>query len=296
MSTESYSPPVSQLLTYGGREVAETAEWPDYLALGFGPEDIPELIRMATDPAFYREEASDAEFFASLHAARTLGQLKAEVAAEPLLTVLAISPDNEWFHEDMIRIYGMIGPAAIPALSAFLNEPNHDIYDYASVANSLAEIARKHPEARPEAVGVLTQKLSQFEQNDEEMNAFLISDLADLKEVDALPLIEQAFEADKVDTSYIDLDYTLVLMGLKEPPEEPELDLNALKKLFINTEASRSPSIDPSSFQLVPPEESPYYNSASPARRASHAGSAEKKEKNKRKMAKQSRKKNKRKK
>lgn len=76
MTTQPYTPPVSQLLTYGADDVARAAEWPDYLALGFGPEDIPELIRMATDPALQREEASDLEFFAALHAARTLGQLK----------------------------------------------------------------------------------------------------------------------------------------------------------------------------------------------------------------------------
>ncbi len=290
MSTESYTPPVSQLLTYGGREVAESAEWPDYLALGFGQEDIPELIRMATDPDFQREEASDEEFFAALHAARTLGQLKAEAAAEPLLSVLDISTDNEWFREDMIRIYGMIGPASIPALRAFLDKPHHDIFDSGYAAESLTEIVRQHPEARAEVVAVLTDKLAQFEQNSEELNASLIGSLAHLKEVDALPLIEQAFAADKVDTFIIDLDFVLVLMGLKEP-KEPKIDVNAL---FANPVAYAT-SHNPANTS-TPRDSSLFSNTASPFRRASHLESASKKEKNKRKMAKQARKKNKRKK
>ena len=40
MITETYTPPVSQLLSYGDDEVARTAEWPDYLALGFGVETL----------------------------------------------------------------------------------------------------------------------------------------------------------------------------------------------------------------------------------------------------------------
>jgi hypothetical protein len=290
MSTQPYTPPVGQLLTYGAEDVARAAEWPDYLALGLGPEDIPELIRMATEPALQQEEASDLEFFAALHAMRALGQLKAEAAIEPLLTLFDIAPDNEWMQEDMPRVYGMIGPAAIPALSAFLNDTAHSVYNRAYVANSLAEIARQHPEARSQAVAAITQQLAQFEQNDEELNAFLINDIAHLKEVEALPLIEQVLEANKVDTSVTNLDYVLEEMGLKER-EEPEIDLNAF---FANPTASRGTPFDPASIQLVPPDASLLPASASFPARASHLGSASKKEKNKRKMAKQSRKKNKR--
>lgn len=292
MSTEPYTPPVSQLLTYG-EEALRAAEWQDYLSLGLGQEDIPELIRMATDKHFLSEEASDLEFFATVHAARALGQLKAEAAIKPLLTVLDAMPDNEWFREDMIQIYGMIGAAAIPALRAFLDEPHHDIYDYGYVAETLTEIARQHPEARAEVVSVLTDKLAEFELNNEEVNASLIGSLAHLKEVDALPLIEQAFKADKVDTFDIDLDYVLVEMGLKEPPEEPEFDLNKALANFLAPRSTRPP-LDPASIQIVPPELLPA--SSAYIKKASHADSADRKEKNKRKMVKQSRKKNKRKK
>lgn len=292
MSTEPYTPPVSQLLTYG-EDAARAAEWQDYLALGLGQEDIPELIRMATDKHFLREEASELEFFATVHAARALGQLKAEAAIKPLLTVLDAMPDNEWFREDMIQIYGMIGAATIPALRAFLDEPNHDIYDYSYVAETLTEIARKHPEARAEVVAVLTDKLTQFELNSEVLNASLIGSLADLKEVDALPLIEQAFEADKVDTFDIDLDYVLVDMGLKEP-EESDIDPLAL---FANPVAYMGKMLDQANNSpLASPAASPLPPSDAYIKKASHLGSSNKKEKNKRKMVKQSRKKNKRKK
>ena len=48
---QTYTHPVSQLLTYGDCLKMEKVgkEWPDYLSLGLTEADIPELIRMATD-------------------------------------------------------------------------------------------------------------------------------------------------------------------------------------------------------------------------------------------------------
>ncbi len=45
----TYAPPVDQLLTYGEAHLVSPDEWPNYLELGFGPERIPDLTRMATD-------------------------------------------------------------------------------------------------------------------------------------------------------------------------------------------------------------------------------------------------------
>ncbi len=49
ISTNSYTPPVNQLLTYGNAQIASLDEWPNYLELGLGSEQIPDLIRMVTD-------------------------------------------------------------------------------------------------------------------------------------------------------------------------------------------------------------------------------------------------------
>src|SRR5690349_8927623 len=47
--TNSYSPPVDQLLTYGETRSQSPDEWPNYLELGIGPEHIPDLLRMVAD-------------------------------------------------------------------------------------------------------------------------------------------------------------------------------------------------------------------------------------------------------
>ena len=47
MTEFDYTAPVSDLLTLG--DCREMRIWPDYLALGIGPEHISDLIRMVED-------------------------------------------------------------------------------------------------------------------------------------------------------------------------------------------------------------------------------------------------------
>jgi hypothetical protein len=45
-NVDSYSPPLHELLILGE---AELNDWPDYLALGIGPERIPGLVQILQD-------------------------------------------------------------------------------------------------------------------------------------------------------------------------------------------------------------------------------------------------------
>ncbi|HET9922106.1 MAG TPA: DUF1186 domain-containing protein [Ktedonobacteraceae bacterium] len=290
MSTETYTPPVSELLSYGDDEVVRKAEWPDYLALGFGSEHIPELIRMATDKTLLSDEASDLEFFAPVHAMRVLGLLKAEAAIEPLLELYDDEKalDDDWIMEGLPEIYSRIGPASIPALKGYIADSSHTIFARGYASNSLVEVGKSHPEVRSEAIEAITEQVSTFAESDPELNALFIADLGHLKALETLPLIEQAFKADRVDTSFINWDDVQVAMGLKEY-EEPEFNLNDL----FDPLAHRGAPIDPRSIEIIPPGH-PLSSVSRFAVASSPGGTASKKVKNKRKMAKMARKKNKR--
>ena len=80
----NYSSPVSQLLTYGDCRELDCYKWPNYLELGLNVEHIPELIQMATDEALYQTSVESLESWSPIHAWRTLAQLKAKEAIEPL--------------------------------------------------------------------------------------------------------------------------------------------------------------------------------------------------------------------
>ncbi len=255
MSTTTYTPPVDKLLTLGEPEPFAPDRWPNYLELGLGPEHIPDLIRMATDHEIRsiepkEGEEEELEFWAPIHAIRALGQLHAEAAIEPLIQLLTVQAGDEWMQEELRFVFGLIGPAAIPALAAYLADTSHELYPRGYAAHGLEEIGNWHPESRSEAIAALSKQLEAFEENDYELNAFLISGLSRLKAVEALPLIERAFAADRVDEFVIGLDDVLVEFGLKER-EEIQIP-EPFRQLFER----REPPPRPDQIAIIPPDTS----------------------------------------
>ncbi len=219
MAEHTYLPPLDKLLTYG--DCRKIRHFPNYVEeLGLKPEHIPELIRMATDPELNWANSDSLEVWAPVHAWRSLGQLKAEAAIEPLLSIAEELGDSDWFNEELPEVFGMIGPAAIPTTKDFLADSSHSLYPRVTAANCLVKIAETHPEARDECVAVITQQLDQFVKNNPALNGFLIADLLDLKAVESAPTIERAFAAKRVELDIAGdwLDVQIGL-GLKTPAE-----------------------------------------------------------------------------
>ena len=284
----TYEPPVDKLLTYGEPELTESDKWPNYLELGLGPEHIPDLIRMAKDEELNDADSESLEVWAPLHAIRALGQLHAEIAIEPLLSLFDNPTYDDWVMEDLPRAYGLIGPAAIPALAAYVADRSRELFSRTFTSNALVEIGKMHPEARSEVISIISKLLELFDEEDPEVNGFLIADLGDLKAVETLPLIERAFNADAVDESIIDLDDVLVDFGLKEREPWPEPIFPQVSPLRQMISSAMQPRSDEDEDIIAEPV-------TVPARvRTSHKSSAS--QKNKSKIAKQSRKKNRRKK
>ena len=154
MGINSYTPPVDQLLTYGDahQHGGHPQDWPQYLELGIGSEQIPDLIRMATDEELRWADSESLEVWAPIHAWRTLGTLHAEAAIEPLLPLLKDIDENDddWVQEELPEVYGRIGPAAIPALAAYMADTTHHLWARVAVVDSLEKIAKMHPESRDE--------------------------------------------------------------------------------------------------------------------------------------------------
>ena len=221
-----YSPPVDRLLTYGDCQPGR--DWPDYLQLGLTSEHVPELIRMATDEDLHFADTESLEVWAPVHAWRALGQLRAEAAIHPLSALLARTAEDledDWTPEELPYVFAEIGPAAIPELTAFLTDDRHGVYSRTAAANGLQHIAEQHPAARNEVVAILIRQLEQFDDQEENFNAFLISSLADLKATEALPVIERAFAADAVEEFVMgDWEDVQIDFGLKSERATPRPD------------------------------------------------------------------------
>ncbi len=223
MTTTSYGPPVDKLLTLGDAHDSMD-HWPDYVALGLGPEHIPDLVRMATDEEPRQADSEGLEVWAPIHAWRALGQLRAEAAIEPLTGLLhqIDDDDDDWVGEELPEVYGMIGPAATQALAAYLADASHPLYARIAAAHSFAEIGKSHPGSRADCVAALTAQLERFAENDHTLNAFLVSFLIDLKAIESAPVMERAFAAGRVELPVAgDWEDVQIGLGLRQTRETP---------------------------------------------------------------------------
>lgn len=199
MSLSNYTDPVAKLLTYGDCHEMDLHDWHNYPeTVGLTADDSSELIRMATDPAFWELESDRLEVWAPIHAWRALGQLHAEAAITPL-TKLFGEHDSDWISEELPKVYAMLGAAAIPVLAEYLTNTDHEARARSTAVDSLLEIARSHPESREACIAPMLQQLESFADNEIELNTILIGALLDLKAVEAAPIIEQVFAAEQVD-------------------------------------------------------------------------------------------------
>lgn len=206
------SPPTSRLLTYGE---AKLKDWPDYLTLGFTEEHVPELLRMMSDEDLIWADSESLEVWAPVHAWRVLGQLRAEAAIDPLISLFDEDDESYWIGEEVPIVLGRIGPGALPALTRALARTGGTDWPAINIARSIEEVGQQHPGARNECVSILTRQLRRFERNDPTLNGFLISSLVDLKAVEALPVMREAYERDCVDTTILgDIEDVQILLGL----------------------------------------------------------------------------------
>ena len=258
MNIDSYSHPVNQLFNYPpGTDNLSPAEWPDYQELGITALDIPELICMVTDESLYNLDDHDYAVFgkdslleyAPLHAIRVLGQLRAETAIEPLISLFPKTYNFKsdalyGFFDELTDVLSLIGLPVIPAITAYLADPSHDENSQSQAIYTLKKLAFVYPEHHADCVSILFRHLKSFEENSPEFNAHLISALSDLKAIDSLPIIEQAFEAGCVDDDFLDWDDVQVKFGLKSSADVQSQSLESLLYHHIPKILSNRPTVN----------------------------------------------------
>lgn len=217
MSTP-YLSPLDRLLALSLPQFGRYKPWPDYLAMGFAAEHVPELMRMVLDEELEAGDGDEPATYGPVHAWRTLGLLRAEQAVEPLMWRL--ETDDDWAKEEIPAVLGMIGPAAFEPLRATLARRSQDPEPWGAgaAASGLVEIAQRHPEMRDAAVASLSRQLRWWARHEPVLNTMLIHDLVELKAVEAAPLMEAAFAANAVDTMHDD-DWEDVQVALGLLPE-----------------------------------------------------------------------------
>jgi len=214
---KQYPESVSQLLRYG--DCRNMKEWPDYLKLGITRKHIPDLIEILTDEGLHESPSDALELWGPVHAWRALGQLRAEKAIEPMLSLLhKIDDENDdWVAGELPLVLGMIGAEAIPFLAAYLENGKNPLFAHVAAARALAVIGDLYKKNRDKCVSVLTKKLEAYEKNDTMLNGILINFLTNLKAIESVHVVQKAFGKNCVDLQIMgDFDDFKRELGLQD--------------------------------------------------------------------------------
>ena len=218
ITEDLYHPPVKQLLTLGKLRRDDNR---NYLALGLSLDDVPALIRMATDYQLHDGPQNSPVVFAPIHAWRALAQLRAEEAIAPLVGLFRRADDwDDWVTEDLPKVLAQFGPVALAPVTEFLADTARGDWSRVAGTRTVSAIGGRHPELRLDCIARLGAQLERFAEQSETLNAFLISALWDLKAVEAMPVIERAFASGRVDETVVgDLEDVQIEFGLKTKRE-----------------------------------------------------------------------------
>lgn len=206
----TYAPPVNQLLTLGEKP-ARLTPWLDYRALGLGPADIPALIHMATnDDLLFHTKDTDPRVFAPVHAWRALGELRAAEAADPLMALNRTLHGDDWYTSDLPQVFALIGKPALPvAVEVLRTAPDDALADEneywdeegmrITASEAISHIGMGNPDLVSTCAEILRRQLMRFEEQGDDLNAFLTLGLAQLGYEPADSLMRLAFAQDAVD-------------------------------------------------------------------------------------------------
>jgi len=210
-----YSEALQPLFSLG--ETDFNQKWPDYAALAVFGADEEELTRLACD-ARLDFAASWLVGSAPVHAMRILALRKNTDFLRPLFATFGERDDHDLFREDVPKLLRAIGAPAIPVIQEFFARTDEDVFDRALVLGALHEIGLSDRALRPRVVDILIATLTNYKENLEEINGFLIGDLLELSAGEALPLIERAFADECVDDTICgDLEDVRTEFGLGVP-------------------------------------------------------------------------------
>jgi hypothetical protein len=208
-------------------------------------DDVPDLIDIVrkwndfdwpNDADLADIDQDDAELL-PVTAWRTLADLKADAAVEPLVDMLR-SWDGEyddWVPEEFPHVFGKIGEAAIEPLTQLANDAREMECVRSIAARGLRCVVDYHADTRERIVSCLTEMMAAAADSDVEFNSMLLVELVELEAVEAAEAIERAFAGNLLDVGMMgDWEQVRRQLGVEglglTMPENPHNSINDLRR------------------------------------------------------------------
>jgi hypothetical protein len=138
-----------------------------------------------------------------------LSKIGGKEAASAVYSAMRIHYDDtgDWITEDMPYVLAAFGPGGFDTLASMVADTSLDEYVRDGAARALVIISQEHPEIKSRSVEVLKKAIT--DEGDESARSILADTLAEFKDVDALPFIEDLFKKEMIDTAHVDYDTVL---------------------------------------------------------------------------------------
>lgn len=210
----AYSPPVSDLLMLGR---CNWQQWHDYSHFHFSLNHVPDLVRMAQDLPLMDHD-DDEMIWAPVHAWRVLGILATTEACDCLLQLLWNDAQDDFYTPEYLPdAVGRLGVSAFKPLCLRVSDPCLSEQERLLAIDTLKCMHGFHPSLRTDIAGVFERLLNDTVDDSPLINSTIIAALVEMGCSNALPLIEKAYERDRVDCSILgELDDLENELNLKE--------------------------------------------------------------------------------
>lgn len=195
----------------------------DYVnQFGLTAADLPILrVMIESDKLYF---AKDNKAYINLHVANAVSQLGDESGIALLLNQIykREALDDDWIGE----LYPFWLSKFGEKLFSYAKQAyglSKETYVNAVISEAVKMVAKQQADLKPQATAILADWLSNFAHQDKDDNAVLIHDLYELRATEQLPLIKQAFDANKVSLSHMgDYEEIEIMFGLKTERTTPK--------------------------------------------------------------------------
>lgn len=173
-------------------------------------EDVLQhLVRIVTEEKYWDTESDLFSVWAPICAMHILSKIGGKEAVSAVYSAMRIHYDDtgDWITEEMPYVLAAFGSACSDTLASMVADTSLDEYVRNGAARALVMISQEHPEIKSRSVEVL--KKAVLDESDESTRSILADTLAEFKDKDALPFLEDLFKKEMIDTTYIDYDTVL---------------------------------------------------------------------------------------
>lgn len=224
VNTELFNSVLNQLTALGRPKEKEI----DYVAmLGFSQQHWEVLQQITIDDKELYQADDENKFYATIHAGCALFQLDA-LAATPILISQFYKSDV--YDDDWIDVYMMliasVGAETLPFIYSAISHYLEQKQEHAAcqLVEAVGKIAKQeNSQIQATIIPRAEAWLANYQLQPEFFNSMVMGILISCKAVDSIALIRQAFEADKIDVSYIgDIEDVEIELGLRTQRDTPK--------------------------------------------------------------------------